>query len=274
MKGKLWIVPTPIGNLEDMTRRASRILREADVIYCEDTRHSARLFAHEGIEKPLVSLHKWNEASRVDEVYRRLLDGENIAVVSDAGMPGISDPVERLVSSLLERDTSLEISALPGACAAICALVSSGLSAERFLFVGFLPSRQGDRKRALADLANRPETMIFYEAPHRMREMLSDMFDVFGDRRLSIAREISKVHEQHLRMCLSEAVRVENWRGEIAVVCEGAPPAAADFRPLAERIFSEGIGVRKTAALVAEILPGTKKNEIYAFLLELDAKER
>lgn len=221
--GVLYLVATPIGNLEDITYRAVRILSEVDVIAAEDTRHTIKLLNHLGIKKPLISYHDNNMLSRASELISRLKEGQNIAQVSDAGMPAISDPGEELVKLCV--DEGICVTAVPGCSAAITGLVLSGLSTERFTFEGFLPQKRGERVKRLKELIREDRTMIFYEGPHRVREMLDDSFEVFGERGCALARELTKLHEEIIRGSLSE-MRVhfekQDPRGEFVVIIAGA----------------------------------------------------
>jgi 16S rRNA (cytidine1402-2'-O)-methyltransferase len=227
--GILYLVATPIGNLEDISLRALRILKEADLIACEDTRHTAKLLTHYGISTPRESYHQFNEESRAPRLIQMLRDGKNIALVSDSGTPLVSDPGYELVSSC--RKEGIQVIPIPGPSAAIAALVGSGLPAESFFFAGFLPSRGSLRKRRLEELAGLPTTLILYEAPHRILDSLDDMVAIFGARRASIAREITKVHEELLHGTLPELLELlrkrPRIRGEITLVIErgGSAPA-------------------------------------------------
>lgn len=223
MKGKLYIVPTPVGNLEDMTFRAVEILKEADLILAEDTRTSSVLLDHFGIHKPLQSHHKFNEHQTAGRIKEIILAGRNVALVSDAGTPGISDPGFLLARTCAEE--GIEIQTLPGATACIPALVSSGLPCDRFCFEGFLPQKKG-RQTLLQSLSGEQRTMVFYESPRRLVKTLEQFVEVFGpDRPCSVAREISKVHEEHVRGTLAEVLGHFNAvepKGEIVIVVGGA----------------------------------------------------
>lgn len=225
MPGILYIVPTPVGNLEDMTFRAIRVLKEADLILAEDTRTSSVLLHHYDIHGKLQSHHKFNEHQTVEMIKERILGGLNVALISDAGTPGISDPGFLLVRTCATE--GIEIQTLPGATACIPAIVSSGLPCDRFCFEGFLPVKKG-RQTLLKTLASEPRTMVFYESPYRLVKTLGQFAEYFGpDRECSVAREISKVHEEHRRGTLTE---VQAWfqehepKGEIVIVVAGAPP--------------------------------------------------
>jgi 16S rRNA (cytidine1402-2'-O)-methyltransferase len=214
MAGVLYIVATPIGNLEDITLRALRILKEADLIACEDTRHTQKLLNHCGIEKKLVSYHEHNELTRAAELVKQLEEGANIAVVSDAGMPGISDPGYRLVSLAVRHH--IPVVPVPGASAFVAALAASGLPTDSFRFSGFLPPKSGQRRTELEQLKHMPRTQVFYEAPHRILETLEDIVAVLGpSRHVVIAREVTKIHEEFLRGRADEVLATLKARGEV-----------------------------------------------------------
>jgi 16S rRNA (cytidine1402-2'-O)-methyltransferase len=219
---KLYIVPTPIGNLEDMTFRAVKVLREADIILAEDTRKTLILLKHYSIQSHLESYHKFNEHKNTERIIERISDGKTVALVSDAGTPGISDPGFLLVRSCVEK--GIEIECLPGATALIPAIVVSGLPCDRFCFEGFLPQKKG-RQKKLAQLADEERTMIFYESPYRTLKCLEQFAEVFGeDRKVSVSRELSKIHEETIKGTLSETIahfKTVEPKGEIVVVVEG-----------------------------------------------------
>ncbi|WP_394220114.1 16S rRNA (cytidine(1402)-2'-O)-methyltransferase [Halobacillus trueperi] len=222
-QGTLYIVPTPIGNLEDMTFRAVRTLKEVDMIGAEDTRNSRKLLNHFEISTTLISYHEHNKQTKGPELIERLRDGQNIAIVSDAGMPGISDPGTDLVQKAVEADVPVVV--LPGANAALPALAGSGLSTEGFYFHGFLPRKKKDRAAVLQQLQSIQATLIFYESPHRLKEMLSHVHEVLGDRKASLVRELTKRYEEYVRGDLGELVdwaHAEQVRGEFCVVIEGS----------------------------------------------------
>lgn len=225
MAGVLYIVPTPVGNLEDMSFRAVKVLQEADLILAEDTRTSAVLLKHYDIHRPLQSHHKYNEHQTVQLVKERILGGLNVALISDAGTPGISDPGFLLARTCAEE--GIEVQTLPGATACIPAIVSSGLPCDRFAFEGFLPQKKG-RQTHLQQLALETRTMVFYESPYRLVKTLEQFAQFFGaDRRCSVAREISKLHEEHRRGTLEEVAawfREHEPKGEIVIVVAGAEP--------------------------------------------------
>ena len=237
MAGILYIVPTPVGNLSDMTFRAVEVLREADLILAEDTRTSSVLLKHYDIHRPLKSHHKFNEHQTVRLVKERILAGLNVALISDAGTPGISDPGFLLARTCAQE--GIEVQTLPGATACIPALVSSGLPCDKFAFEGFLPQKKG-RQTLLKTLSKETRTLVFYESPYRLVKTLEQMADAFGpERQCSVAREISKVHEEHRRGTLEEVAawfREHEPKGEIVLVVAGAHPA----KPAKERRFNGG----------------------------------
>ena len=237
MAGKLYIVPTPVGNLEDMTLRAVNVLREADLILAEDTRTSSVLLHHYDIHRPLQSHHKFNEHQTVELVKERILSGLNVALISDAGTPGISDPGFLLARTCAEE--GIEVQTLPGATACIPAIVSSGLPCDRFVFEGFLPQKKG-RQTRLQELSTETRTMVFYESPYRLVKTLEQFAQFFGpQRQCSVAREISKIHEQHHRGSLEEVAgwfREHEPKGEIVIVVAGATPA----KPAKEKRYGRG----------------------------------
>jgi len=224
MAGKLYIVPTPVGNLDDMTYRAVQVLKEADIVLAEDTRTTSVLFHHYDIHTKLQSHHKYNEHQTVELVKDRILGGLNVALVSDAGTPGISDPGFLLVRTCAAE--GIEVQTLPGATACIPAIVSSGLPCDRFCFEGFLPQKKG-RQTLLNELSSESRTMLFYESPYRLVKTLDQLAEAFGpDRECSVAREISKIHEEHKRGTLSEVAawyKEHEPKGEIVIAVAGAP---------------------------------------------------
>ncbi len=236
MPGTLYIVATPIGNLEDITLRALRILREADVIACEDTRQTRKLLDHYGVAKPTVSYHEHNETVRTPELIERLRAGARVALVSDAGTPLISDPGYRLVAAAVEN--GIRVESVPGPSAAIAALAASGLPSDAFYFAGFLPARSTQRKKALARLKDIPATLIFYEAPHRILNTLAEIEEVLGERPVVLGREITKIHEEYLRGTPAELLKTRMaLKGELTVlVGRAAGPAAGDEVTLLEAV--------------------------------------
>ena len=220
--GTLYIIPTPVGNMEDMTFRAIRLLKEADLVLAEDTRTSSVLLKHYDIKNRLMAHHKFNEHGTAAPIVERLKAGETIALVSDAGTPGVSDPGFLLAREAVK--AGIEVQTLPGATACIPALVSSGLPCDRFCFEGFLPQKKG-RQTILQSLQNEPRTMVFYESPYRLVKTLKQFAEVFGnDRQVSVAREISKLHEEHVRGTLTEVIahfEEASPRGEIVITLAG-----------------------------------------------------
>lgn len=218
--GTLFVVATPIGNLGDITSRALEVLRKVDLIACEDTRQTVKLLNHFAIQKPLTSYHDFNEEKKAEELLRKLDSGTNVALVSDAGTPAISDPGYRIVRSCRER--GIPVVTIPGPNAAIAALSASGLPSDEFLFLGFLPATKNARKQKLTAIANVASTLVFYEAPHRIEEVLADMQDVLGDRDVCVSRELTKVHEEHLFGKLSDIRARIKALGEFVIVIAGA----------------------------------------------------
>jgi len=222
IRGILYLVATPIGNLSDISVRALKTLENVDFIAAEDTRVTRKLLEHYQIKKPVVSYYHHNSRSSGDKIVSRIINGENCALVSDAGTPGISDPGEELVRLCVDEDIRVVI--IPGPCAAISALTLSGLSAGRFVFEGFLPVDKKARKQRFDDLKNENRTMIFYEAPHKLLRTLNDMINIFGDRHVSVSREMTKIYEETLRMSLSEIIDIYNEKipkGEFVIILEG-----------------------------------------------------
>lgn len=222
MSGKLYICPTPIGNLEDMTYRTIRILNEVDLIAAEDTRHSIKLLNHFEISKPLTSYHEHNKDSKGGYLINKLLAGENIALISDAGMPGISDPGEDIIKQAIEHNIEIEV--LPGATASITALVGSGLETAKFAFEGFLDRDKKVRRSQLEELKEERRTIIFYESPHRLKDTLKDMLKVLGNRRIAVNREITKKYQEIIREDIETVINIFNEKevkGEFVLIVEG-----------------------------------------------------
>ena len=229
--GNIFLVATPIGNLEDMTYRAIKVLNEVDIIACEDTRHSLKLLNHFDIKKPLVSYHDNNRISRAKELIEKLKDGKNIALISDAGTPAVSDPGEELVKMCIEE--GIAVSSIPGCSAFVTALTMSGLSTGRFAFEGFLPQKHSERVKFLEKIKYEDRTLIFYEGPHRVKNMLEDVLKVFGDRYCAALRELTKLHEEAVRGSLSEVIchfEQNEPRGEFVIVVEGTKTKASDVQ--------------------------------------------
>ena len=222
MSGKLYICPTPIGNLEDMTYRTIRILNEVDLIAAEDTRNSIKLLNHFEISKPLTSYHEHNKDSKGGYLINKLLEGENIALISDAGMPGISDPGEDIIKQAIEHNIDIEV--LPGATASITALVGSGLETAKFAFEGFLDRDKKVRRNQLEELKEERRTIIFYESPHRLKDTLKDMLKVLGNRRIAVNREITKKYQEIIREDIETVINIFNEKevkGEFVLIVEG-----------------------------------------------------
>lgn len=264
----LYVVATPIGNLEDLGPRAARLLGEVALVAAEDTRHTGRLLRHLGLSVPMLSLHEHNEAARVEQLDARLAAGESIALVSDAGTPLISDPGFVLVRELRARGR--RIVPVPGACALVAALSAAGLPTDRFTFQGFLPAKGSGRRARLAALAGREETLVFYESPHRIRDTLADLAAVVGERRLVLARELTKAFETFLDGS-AEALLArmdadpDQARGEFVVMVAGAPPRQEEEagqvagEALLAALLAEGVGVKQTASVAARVLGGARK---------------
>lgn len=274
MSGTLYLVATPIGNLEDITLRALRVLKEVDLIACEDTRHTRKLLAHYEISKPTVSCHEHNERERVTELIAKLQSGTNVALVSDAGTPLVSDPGYRLVCQAVA--SGLEVVPIPGPSALLAALAASGLPTDEFTFAGFLPSRQTARKARLRELAKLDSTLIFYEAPHRIKQTLVDSIEVLGNREGALARELTKLHEQFLRGPLSEiasGLAEGSCRGEMVLLI--GPPLEDNLqRPVTqsiaediERLMSaEGLDQKSALKRIARAR-GITRSEAYRMML-------
>ena len=221
MFGKLYLVATPIGNLEDITLRALRILKEVDLIAAEDTRNTLKLLNHFEISKPLISYHRHNEEIKVDSLIEKIKNGENIAVVSDAGTPGISDPGEVIAKESIKNN--IEVIPIPGACAAINALIASGLDTTEFTFFGFLPLNKKIRKEKLNEIKDETKTCVIYEAPHKWKNTLQDLKEIVENRKIVLAREITKIHEEFIRGNIEEIIsKSENLKGEMIILIEGA----------------------------------------------------
>lgn len=275
--GVLYVVATPIGNLDDISSRARTILGTVALVAAEDTRHSGQLLAHLNLRVPLLALHEHNEAARVEALLARLAAGESIALVSDAGTPLISDPGYRLVAAARERGYT--VIPIPGACAAIAALSVAGLPIHRFRFEGFLPARAAARRARLAELRHCPDTLVFYEAVHRMGEMLGDLAAAFGEgRRACLARELTKLHESFYWGTLATvqaqlAADPGGRHGEFTLVVEGAPQEGTGSAELARivRVLGEELPAAQAARLAARIT-GASRREAYALALRAGAE--
>ena len=271
MKGTLYIVATPIGNLEDITLRALRILKEADIIAAEDTRHTLQLLNHFEISKPLISYYKQIEEEKSDSLLEKLEQGQTIALVSDAGTPGISDPGEVIIKKAIERD--IKVVPIPGACAAINALICSGMKTDEFSFIGFLPVNNTEKKKILEENANETNTMIFYEAPHKLIKTLEAMKEVLGDRKIALCKELTKIHENFERDIISNILKnIKEPKGEYVIIVEGANKTARQRE--AEEINNmsleehyayyekQGLDKKEIIKQIAKDR-GVSKNEIY-----------
>ena len=263
----LYLVATPIGNLEDITVRAIRILKhEVDRIACEDTRHSRKLLAHYGIDKPLISYHDHNERDRVDELLDLLRGGQRIALITDAGTPQISDPGYRLAAAAAAE--GIAVIPIPGPSAILAALCASGLPTDAFLFGGFLPPKQGQRRKALEAWAETPATLVFYEAPHRILDALEDVNEVLGPRPVALARELTKIHEEFLRGTALEVIAQlapDNTRGEMVLVIGRGNAAVRDDRPIPEAVADAIRGGMERMDAIKHIARqrGLSKREVY-----------
>src|SRR5712691_8047772 len=276
MTGSLYIVATPMGNLEDITQRALRVLGEVDLIACEDTRHTRKLLHHFGINTPTVSYHEHNERERAAELVAQLQAGASIAIVSDAGTPGINDPGFRLVRLAIEN--SVRVIPVPGPSALITALVSSGLPTDEFFFAGFLPAKTNARRSRLAEFRSLPATLIFYEAPHRIAATLKDAHEILGEREAVVARELTKMHEEIARGRLSElAARFsagESARGEMVLIIDRAVIGGEDVKDrsvggiaaLVTKLENEGLDHRAALKKAAREL-GLSRAEAYRRLV-------
>ncbi len=269
MAGTLYLVATPIGNLDDFSPRAVRTLAEADFVAAEDTRVSVKLLNRFGIKKPLVSYHEHNRASAGPEILQRLLSGETCALVTDAGTPAISDPGEDLVRLCAENGVTVQ--SIPGCCAAVTALAVSGLPTGRFTFEGFLSANRSERRTRLEELSGEQRTMIFHEAPHKLRATLSDMAEILGDRPVALCRELTKLHEETVRTTLAEAAALYEGsepRGEYVLVVGGAERSASPAVTLAEGVAmvqrrrAEGMRMKDAVRQVADDT-GLSRNELY-----------
>lgn len=277
MIGTLYIVATPIGNLEDITLRALRILKEVDIVAAEDTRHTRNLLNHYGISTPLTSYHEHNEKTKARILTADLERGRNIALVSDAGTPNLSDPGYRLVREALS--SGVNIVPVPGASALTAVLSASGLPIHRFVFEGFLPARKRERKERLVKIRQEPRTLVFYEAPHRLKNSLQDFLAVLGDREVVLGREVTKIYEEFIRGRLSEVIGrtdCKQWRGEITLVVRGSGGGKdrdtdEEIREEIQRLHRDGMRVKEIATLLAERFSCSKR-EIYRLALKSSEK--
>jgi 16S rRNA (cytidine1402-2'-O)-methyltransferase len=276
MPGTLYLVATPIGNLADITHRALQVLRDVDLIACEDTRHTHKLLQHYGINTKTISYHEHNEQQRARELIERLQQGSNVAVVSDAGTPAISDPGFRLVRSAIENE--ITIVPIPGPSALVCALIAAGLPTDEFFFGGFLPARSGARRTRLQEMRSVPATLIFYEAPHRLAATLADAYEVLAEREAVVARELTKLHEEIKRGRLSELAEhystVEQPRGEIVLLIDrtvldqpaSEQPQNTSVATLVKQFEADGLDHRAALKKAAREL-GLSRAEAYRRLV-------
>lgn len=272
MSGKLYVVATPIGNLEDITLRAINVLKEADFIIAEDTRHTLKLLNHLEISKPLISYYKQNEHSKSDMILERIEQGESVALVSDAGTPGISDPGEVIIKEAIKRD--IEVIPIPGACAFVNALVASGLSSSHFYFEGFLPVNKKEKYDRLEQIKYINSTIIFYEAPHKLVKTLEDIKEILGDRKVVLARELTKIHEEFIRGTITDVLAKlpENIKGEFVVLVEGSELSQKEMETHELNLLTledhykvyEKVGLDKKE-IIKKIAKdrGVTKNEVY-----------
>jgi len=273
--GRLVVCGTPIGNLGDASPRLARALAEADLVACEDTRQTGKLLAHLGVKARMVSYHEANERDRAVELAGEIAAGKRVVLVSDAGMPGVSDPGHDLIGACLDRGLPVEV--VPGPSAVLAALVLSGLPTDRFCFEGFLPRKPGPRDRRLAELAGERRTMVFFEAPHRVLATLAAMAEAFGpDRPAAVARELTKLHEEALRGRLAEVrdrLEAQGPRGELTIVIGGAPdpgPRAVDLAAEVARLVEAGATTRAAISEVARAA-GAPRRSVYQAVLDARA---
>jgi 16S rRNA (cytidine1402-2'-O)-methyltransferase len=273
--GRLYVVATPLGNLADLSPRACAQLAAVAVIAAEDTRHSRPLLSHYGIRTPLLALHEHNEAAQTTRLIERLQQGEDVALITDAGTPAISDPGQRLVAAA--HAAGVSVVPLPGPCAAVAALSASGLPSARFAFEGFLPARAAARQAALAGLVEEPRRLVFYEAPHRLLALLDDVATAFGDRPAALAKELTKIHEAVIN---GNAMSLKAWllaepgreRGEFVLIVQGAPqqaPATDDIDALLARLLA--VLPLKQAVTAAVAVSDAPRNRVYRRALALQA---
>jgi len=277
--GTLYIIPTPIGNLGDLTARALETLKQVDKVAAEDTRTARKLFTHFGIDTPLVSFHEYSAESRVTSLVQQLENGQSIGLVSEAGTPGISDPGFALIRTAIT--AGIPLVSLPGPCAAITALTASGLPMNEYYFVGFLPTKKSARNKRLAELAEISATMIFYESPRRLKATLAAVAAAFGNRNICIARELTKIYEEYIRGSVEDIIAREsdrNWRGEITLVVAGVSKEdqkqdTVDPLPLKKRLQeleeSGKLSTRDMVDVLQAEFPGWQKKDIYRLVLDV-----
>lgn len=274
MIGKLYIVATPIGNLEDITLRALRVLKEVDLIAAEDTRQTLKLLNHYEINKPLISYHRHNEETKSEILIEKLRNGENIALVSDAGTPGICDPGEEVIKKAIE--DNIEVIPIPGACAMINALIVSGISTKEFEFLGFLPLNKKLRRQKLKEIENSSKTIIIYEAPHKMKTTLGDLKEILKDRKIVLARELTKIHEEFIRKSIDELLsEIDTIKGEMILIIEENKIDTEECKNFDEisledhyKLYEEkGLNKKEIIKQIAKDR-NVNKNEIYMYFLE------
>jgi 16S rRNA (cytidine1402-2'-O)-methyltransferase len=276
MKGTLYLVATPIGNLEDITIRALNVLKEVDLIAAEDTRHTLGLLNHFEISKPLISYYKETEKVKSPILVEKLLNGKNIALVSDAGTPGISDPGEEIVKEAIKND--IKIVPIPGACAFVNALIPSGMNTREFSFIGFLSANKKEKKDKLEELKYETKTLIFYEAPHKLSNTLEAMLEILGDRNIVLARELTKIHEEFIRGKISTIIeQIVDTKGEFVIIVEGNNISKKDkeILDLNELTLEEhykyyentGISKKEIIKKIAKDR-NVNKNEIYQYFID------
>ena len=274
MKGKLYIVATPIGNLDDITLRALKVLKEVDLIAAEDTRQTLKLLNHYEINKPLISYHRHNEETKSEILIEKLRNGENIALVSDAGTPGICDPGEEVIKKAIE--DNIEVIPIPGACAMINALIVSGISTKEFEFLGFLPLNKKLRRQKLKEIENSSKTIIIYEAPHKMKTTLGDLKEILKDRKIVLARELTKIHEEFIRKSIDELLsEIDTIKGEMILIIEGNKIDTEECKNFDEisledhyKLYEEkGLNKKEIIKQIAKDR-NVNKNEIYMYFLE------
>lgn len=274
MSGKLYICPTPIGNLEDITYRTLKVLNEVDLIAAEDTRQTLKLLNHYEINKPLISYHRHNEETKSEILIEKLRNGENIALVSDAGTPGICDPGEEVIKKAIE--DNIEVIPIPGACAMINALIVSGISTKEFEFLGFLPLNKKLRRQKLKEIENSSKTIIIYEAPHKMKTTLGDLKEILKDRKIVLARELTKIHEEFIRKSIDELLsEIDTIKGEMILIIEGNKIDTEECKNFDEisledhyKLYEEkGLNKKEIIKQIAKDR-NVNKNEIYMYFLE------
>ena len=274
MIGKLYIVATPIGNLEDITLRALRVLKEVDLIAAEDTRQTLKLLNHYEINKPLISYHRHNEETKSEILIEKIRNGENIALVSDAGTPGICDPGEEVIKKAIE--DNIEVIPIPGACAMINALIVFVISTNEFDFLVFLPLNKKFRRQKLKEIENSSKTIIFYEAPHKMKTTLGDLKEILKDRKIVLARELTKIHEEFIRKSIDELLsEIDTIKGEMILIIEGNKIDTEECKNFDEisledhyKLYEEkGLNKKEIIKQIAKDR-NVNKNEIYMYFLE------